>query len=159
MRNVLLLGAGKIGRMIARFLATSGDYDVLVGDADPRSLERIRAQSGVETMLVDAADPAQLAQALAGRRVVISALNYVNNPRVAQAALAAGASYFDLTEDIATTRRVAEIAPSAAAGQIFMPQCGLAPGFVSIVAQHLSEAFESLDTVYMRVGALPQFPT
>jgi saccharopine dehydrogenase-like NADP-dependent oxidoreductase len=110
-------------------------------------------------MLVDAADPAQLAQALAGRRVVISALNYVNNPRVAQAALAAGASYFDLTEDIATTRRVAEIAPSAAAGQIFMPQCGLAPGFVSIVAQHLSEAFESLDTVYMRVGALPQFPT
>src|SRR5262249_26246419 len=43
--------------------------------------------------------------------------------------------------------------------QIFMPQCGLAPGFVSIVAQHLVDSFESLDTVYMRVGALPQFPS
>ncbi len=40
-----------------------------------------------------------------------------------------------------------------------MPQCGLAPGFVSIVANHLTESFDSLDTVYMRVGALPQFPT
>ena len=40
-----------------------------------------------------------------------------------------------------------------------MPQCGLAPGFVSIVAHRLTQSFESLDTVHMRVGALPQFPT
>ncbi len=40
-----------------------------------------------------------------------------------------------------------------------MPQCGLAPGFISIVASHLLKWFEKLDTVRMRVGALPQFPT
>ena len=40
-----------------------------------------------------------------------------------------------------------------------MPQCGLAPGFVSIVAQQLTEGFDSLDSVFMRVGALPQFPS
>ena len=40
-----------------------------------------------------------------------------------------------------------------------MPQCGLAPGFVSIVAQHLTRQFDTLDTVNMRVGALPPFPT
>ena len=34
MHHVLLLGAGKIGRMIARFLVDSGDYEVTVGDAD-----------------------------------------------------------------------------------------------------------------------------
>ena len=40
-----------------------------------------------------------------------------------------------------------------------MPQCGLAPGFISIVAQHLTHRFEKLDSVQMRVGALPLFPT
>jgi saccharopine dehydrogenase-like NADP-dependent oxidoreductase len=159
MRNVLLLGAGKIGRMIARFLDASGEYDVLVGDADGDALDRITAQSGVRSALIDAGDPRQLAAALQGRDAVISALSYLHNPLVAQAALDAGASYFDLTEDISTTHRVREIAGSARSGQIFMPQCGLAPGFVSIVAQQLTEEFESLDTVYMRVGALPQFPS
>jgi saccharopine dehydrogenase-like NADP-dependent oxidoreductase len=159
MTKVLLLGAGKIGRMIARLLATTKDYQVRVGDADPSALERLREQTDVETLLVDAGDAEQLAAAVAGQRVVISALSYLHNPVVAQAALRAGASYFDLTEDIATTRRVKQIAESAAPGQIFMPQCGLAPGFVSIVANRLTESFESLDTVHMRVGALPQFPS
>jgi saccharopine dehydrogenase-like NADP-dependent oxidoreductase len=159
MRKVLLLGAGKIGRMIAKLLVDSGDYDVLVGDTEPYSLDRIRAQSRVTAVQLDAGDQHQLMSALQGRDVVISALSYVNNPVVARAALASGASYFDLTEDIATTGYVKEIAQGARAGQIFMPQCGLAPGFVSIVAHHLSEAFETLETVYMRVGALPQFPT
>ena len=159
MRKVLLLGAGKIGRMIAKFLAASKDYDLLVGDADPQSLQRIRMQTDVETVRIDAGDPSELATALAGREAVISALSYVNNPTVAQAALDAGVSYFDLTEDIDTTQRVKQIAESAKKGQVFMPQCGLAPGFVSIVAQQLTEAFDSLDTVFMRVGALPQFPS
>ncbi len=159
MRKVLLLGAGKIGRMIAKSLYNSGDYDVVVGDSDPRALERLRTQTPVETLVIDAANPAHLADAMTGRQAVISALSYVNNPLVAEASLAAGLSYFDLTEDIATTHRVRVIAQDARAGQIFMPQCGLAPGFVSIVAHHLTESFESLDTVHMRVGALPQFPS
>jgi saccharopine dehydrogenase-like NADP-dependent oxidoreductase len=159
MRNVLLLGAGKIGRMIARFLSTSGDYDVLVGDGDPEALARIGSQPRVGTMEVNADDPRQLARALADRELVISALSFKHNPAVAQAAVAAGASYFDLTEDIETTDRVSAIAREARPGQIFMPQCGLAPGFVSIVAYDLTKRFDKLDTVYMRVGALPQFPS
>lgn len=159
MRKVLLLGAGKIGRMIARFLSTTGEYELLVGDAEPRWLERVSHLRHVTTRTIDAASLDEVTEALTGRDLVISALSYVNNPTVAQAALNAGASYFDLTEDIATTARIMEIASHARHGQIFMPQCGLAPGFVSIVAQHLTESFDSLDTVFMRVGALPQFPS
>jgi saccharopine dehydrogenase-like NADP-dependent oxidoreductase len=147
MRNVLLLGAGKIGRMIAKMLSTSGDYDVLVGDGDPEALARIDEQSGVPTRHLNAHDPRQVAQALAGRHLVISALSYAHNPVVAQCALESGASYFDLTEDVETTDRVIQIARSAKPGQVFMPQCGLAPGFVSIVASDLTKAFDSLDTV------------
>ena len=159
MHRVLLLGAGKIGRMIARLLVDSGDYRVIVGDVSPAALERIASRVGVGTLTVNADSPEELARALADCDSVISALSFFYNPRVAEAALAAGASYFDLTEDVATTRRVREIAERAADGQIFMPQCGLAPGFISIVAQHLTHRFEKLDSVRMRVGALPLFPT
>jgi saccharopine dehydrogenase-like NADP-dependent oxidoreductase len=159
MRKVLLLGAGKIGRMIASFLADTGDYDLLVGDGDPAALARIAGAANLETAQVDADKPRQLADALRGRDVVVSALSYAHNRAVASAALASGASYFDLTEDIETSRKVGELATGARPGQIFMPQCGLAPGFVSIAAHELTKSFESLDTVYMRVGALPQFPS
>jgi saccharopine dehydrogenase-like NADP-dependent oxidoreductase len=159
MRKVLLLGAGKIGSMIARFLSATGDFDVLLGDDDPAALERIVSHANLATTRVNADDPRHLASALAGRELVISALSYAHNPTVAQAALTAGVSYFDLTEDIETTRRVSQIAQQARSGQIFMPQCGLAPGFVSIVAHDLSGHFETPETVFMRVGALPQFPS
>lgn len=160
MHRVLLLGAGKIGRMIARLLIDSGDYTVTVGDVIPAALERIASRvSGVQTRAVDVDSPAQLSAALRECDTVISALSYFYNPRVAEAALVAGVSYFDLTEDVSTTERVREIASSARDGQIFMPQCGLAPGFISIVAQHLTHRFERLDSVRMRVGALPLFPT
>ena len=159
MHRVLLVGAGKIGRMIAKFLKDSGDYDLLVGDNSAVALERLERQTGVPVQELDASDPKQLEAIVRGRDSVISALTFHANPAVAQAALVAGASYFDLTEDIETTRRVREIALAARPGQIFMPQCGLAPGFVSIVAHHLAKRFDTLDKVVMRVGALPQFPT
>jgi saccharopine dehydrogenase-like NADP-dependent oxidoreductase len=159
MHSILLLGAGKIGRMIASFLVHSGDYDVRVADADSQALDRLRGQTEVETLVLDAADSAALGRAMEGRQAVVSALSFRHNPLVAQAALEKGASYFDLTEDIATTRHVRQIAERAADGQIVMPQCGLAPGFVSIAANALAQTFDKLDAVWMRVGALPQFPS
>jgi saccharopine dehydrogenase-like NADP-dependent oxidoreductase len=159
MHDILLLGAGKIGRMIAAFLVRSGDYRVRVADVDRSLLERLAMSVEVETMEVDAGNAEHLMQAMQGCESVISALSFRFNPLVAQVAQEQGLSYFDLTEDIATTRRVREVAHHAKPGQIFMPQCGLAPGFVSIVANHLTQSFDKLDTVHMRVGALPQFPT
>ena len=158
MHRVLLLGAGKIGRTIARFLGGCGDYDLLVADADLEALGRVRRQANVETAVIDAASAVDLQAAMRNRDIVISALSYRFNPLVAQVALEGGASYFDLTEDIETSRRVKHFADQARPGQIFMPQCGLAPGFISIVASHVSKLFDVLDTVRMRVGALPQFP-
>src|SRR3954470_4226608 len=159
MHRVLLLGAGKIGRMIARFLMDSRDYDVLVGDVNESALKRIARLTNVEVRRIDASNEAELADAMKGYEIVLSALSFYHNPTVARAALKSGLSYFDLTEDVATSDVVAAIAESAVDGQIFMPQCGLAPGFISIVANDLIKWFERVETVKMRVGALPQFPT
>jgi saccharopine dehydrogenase-like NADP-dependent oxidoreductase len=105
------------------------------------------------------ADERALHDAMRGFDIVASALSYYYNPAVARAALAAGASYFDLTEDVRTTREVRAIAERARAGQVFMPQCGLAPGFVSVLAYDLTRNFDEVDPIHMRVGALPQFPS
>jgi saccharopine dehydrogenase-like NADP-dependent oxidoreductase len=159
MHRVLLLGAGKIGRMIARLLADSGDYAVTVADVSEEALARVDARLSVPTRRVDVESKSDLAAALADCDSVISALSFYHNPRVAEAALAARVNYFDLTEDVETTRRVRAFAANARDGQIFMPQCGLAPGFISIVAHHLAGRLDVVETVSMRVGALPLFPT
>jgi saccharopine dehydrogenase-like NADP-dependent oxidoreductase len=158
MHQVLLLGAGKIGNAVAKFLTRSGDFDVLVGDIDDAALSRLR-DAGIKTVKLDSSSADQLAAAMKGKQSVLSALNYTFNPTVARAALKGGLSYFDLTEDVNTTKTVKEVAQQAKAGQIFMPQCGLAPGFVAIAANHLTREFEKLDEVRLRVGALPLFPT
>jgi saccharopine dehydrogenase-like NADP-dependent oxidoreductase len=159
MNRVLLLGAGKIGGAIARFLTHTGDYDVLVGDSDSAALKRLADSAGVSTITLSAGDGAALRSAMHGRQAVVSALSFALNPSVAAAALDAGLSYFDLTEDRETTIAVRAYAERAKPGQVFAPQCGLAPGFVSIAAYDLACRFDRPEEVRMRVGALPQFPT
>lgn len=158
MYPILIVGAGKIGASIAKLLAHSGDYDVLVADRDEAVLDRLARQAPVKTQLLNVRSAEQLTEALAGKRAVLSATVYDVNPAIAKAALDAGASYFDLTEDVSTTRKIKALAKQARDGQIFMPQCGLAPGLIGILAHSLTKKFEKLDTVKMRVGALPQYP-
>src|SRR3712207_7988712 len=63
---------------------------------------------------------------------------------VAQAARLADVNYFDLTEDVATTRMVKELAEGASTA--FIPQCGLAPGFISIVAHDIASHLDRKST-------------
>ncbi len=156
MSQVLLLGAGKIGSMICHLLHATGEYTVTVADRDESCLRYI-AHDEAALRTLDVADPDALRAALKGQDIVISALPYYLNAGVAEAARDAGVHYFDLTEDVATTRRVRAIARDA--DTAFVPQCGLAPGFVSIVAHDLAKRFDSLRDVFMRVGALPIYPT
>lgn len=159
MHKVLLLGAGKIGRAIACFLSESGEYDVVVADYSQPALDKIRQYADVKTAQIDATNETQLSAAMQDRDSVLSALSFSYNPLIAKVAVATGTSYFDLTEDVETTKAVRSFADGCQSGCILMPQCGLAPGFISIVAWHLSQKFDSLDRVHMRVGALPQFPS
>ncbi len=154
--NIALLGAGHIGQAIARLLHDTGDYDVTVADADPVALSAL-SSDGIATSRLDGAEPGAIAALLRGRDAVVNALPYHLATTVAGAAREARCHYFDLTEDVAATtaiRRLADGAPVA-----FMPQCGLAPGFVGVVAHHLAAGFEQVHDVKMRVGALPVYPT
>ena len=157
MKKIVVIGAGKIGSTITQLLSRSGDYEVVVADRSAAQLADIEAHAAVKTAEIDIADRDALRALLAGHFAVLSAAPYHLTTVIAEAAADAGVHYLDLTEDVESTRKVREI---AARGEVaFIPQCGLAPGFISIVANDLASRFDTLDSVRMRVGALPQYPS
>lgn len=156
MSKVMVIGAGKIGAAIVDLLASTGDYEATLADRDEAALARVPPRQA-RTVRLEAAAPKRLRDAIAGHDFVVSAGPYTLTPLVAQAARDAGAHYFDLTEDVPSARRVKELARGARTALV--PQCGLAPGFVSIVAHDLAKRFDQPDKIHMRVGALPIFPT
>jgi saccharopine dehydrogenase-like NADP-dependent oxidoreductase len=161
MHRVLILGAGKIGALISGLLAESGAYRVQLADINgdaAESVARAHGVSNVQSYALDASDGKALQAHLKAKPVdaVISSLPYHCNVTVAEAALRAGTHYFDLTEDVEVTKAVRRIAEGATTA--FVPQCGLAPGFISIAANELITHFDEPRTVKLRVGALPQHP-
>jgi saccharopine dehydrogenase-like NADP-dependent oxidoreductase len=156
MHSILIVGAGKIGATIADMLHETGNYAVTVADRSAEALEALGTRN-IATLELDISDAVELQGAMKGRYAVLSAAPYHLTGHVAQAARLADVHYFDLTEDVATTRMVKELAADAATA--FVPQCGLAPGFISIVAHDIARRFDRLDTVRLRVGALPQYPS
>jgi saccharopine dehydrogenase-like NADP-dependent oxidoreductase len=154
-RKTLVLGAGKIGGAIVDLLHATGDYQITLADTDQAFLQQAAGDRATPKQ-IDVADKQALLGAMQGQQAVISALPFFLNPGVAEACAEAGVHYFDLTEDVATTRAVRKVASGSKTA--FVPQCGLAPGFISIVGHHLATKFDSLRQVHMRVGALPQFP-
>lgn len=157
MRKVLVIGAGKIGSLISFLLANSHEYFVFLADIQPDNPfeKRLSGLKNVKYVQLDANDADGFAAFIKEHPVeaVISSLPYYCNVPIAKAAAKHNLHYFDLTEDVETTAAVLEVARGAKSA--FVPQCGLAPGFISIVANHLMKNFPRLDTVKMRVGALP----
>jgi saccharopine dehydrogenase-like NADP-dependent oxidoreductase len=154
--NITLLGAGHIGQTIARLLSDSGDYQVTVVDRSAAALDHVTGP-GLRKQQVETSEASALRSVLLGQDAVINALPYHLATLAATQARDARCHYFDLTEDVAATREIKRLAEGAETA--FMPQCGLAPGFIGIVAHHLAKSFDTLHDVKMRVGALPAFPT
>src|SRR3979409_1937228 len=159
MQRVLILGAGKIGALISGLLAESGSYKVQLGDVDGAAAEsvvRAHVASNLCAYALDATNPAALAKHLVDNPVdaIISSLPYYCNVGVAEAARKAGTHYFDLTENVEVT--LAEGAIAIGANHAFVPQCGLAPGFISIAAAELITHFDELRSVKLRVGHMHQ---
>lgn len=159
MYPVLIAGSGKIGSLIACLLAESKAYQVHLADIDFHNSDVTRLLAmfpEIKTVSLDARDEQSIQNYMMQHQIVavISSLPYFLNAHIAKAAKAADAHYFDLTEDTSVTEVVKEIAKDASTA--FIPQCGLAPGFISIVAKSLMHEFDECHQVKLRVGALPQ---
>ncbi|GHC12265.1 saccharopine dehydrogenase (NAD+, L-lysine forming) [Gemmobacter caeni] len=147
--KIAVLGLGKVGHLAAELLVESG---FTVTGIDARD-----TKAGFATKTVDLSDTAALKAALEGQEAVLSCLPYHLNIGVSTVAHGLGLHYFDLTEDVPTTKHIRELAKTSKG--LMAPQCGLAPGFVGIVAADLANQFDSVRSIKLRVGALPQNPT
>ncbi|PNU19129.1 L-lysine dehydrogenase [Geothermobacter hydrogeniphilus] len=148
-RSVLVVGLGKVGQLVATLLQEEG-YRVSGLDRQPPPEAPFALLKGV------IAKDGVLVAALKDHDAVVSCLPFDLNLPVARAAHQQGCHYFDLTEDVATSCAVQELAPTAKG--VMAPQCGLAPGFISIVGADLAARFDQLRSIELRVGALPQHP-
>jgi saccharopine dehydrogenase-like NADP-dependent oxidoreductase len=154
----LILGSGHIGEVIALMLSHTKEYRVTIASKNKKVLQQLQS-SNLKTKNLDFGDSRALEEVLKLNDVVLSAAPYWANMRIAKLALKAGVSYFDLTEDTATTAYIKTLAKEAKSGQVFVPQCGLAPGFIGILGYSLSQKFDEIRSLKMRVGALPEYPT
>lgn len=89
---------------------------------------------------------------------MISAAPFSANKTIADAAQVAGVHYLDLTEDVEVTRYIKGLASRPDTKSAFVPQCGVAPGFVTLAGVHIIEQFDTVQKLTLRVGALPDQP-
>lgn len=175
MKNVLVLGGGKVGKSVAELLLACGKgaYSVTLADREKSNLAEAEAnvtrlksivkhQVPFKTLQLDASDKAAVRRALqdvgpGGSVVCMLPFDLVLG--VAELANELGVHYFDVTEDVETTDAVKKIADEGRAKVALVPQCGLAPGYIAIAGYHIAREFSDIHELTLRVGALPQFPT
>ncbi len=156
MHKVLVMGAGKIGVTVAALLNQSGDYLTYVSDLNPpHKLPKI-SKNPIQFIAGNIKEPEKIKKFINDNKIeaVVSCLPFDLTIEVAKIAHACGIHYFDPTEDVVTTNAVIELAKTSKS--TFAPQCGLAPGFISIAANSLINGLDDINVLKMRVGALAQ---
>src|SRR2546421_1200554 len=162
--KILVLGAGRMGLGAAYDLAhnSEGVESVTVADVDEG-----RARAVCETLKSDRARPAQLdvndrvrtVELMRGHDAAISCVTYFHNLGLARAAIEARTNFCDLGGNNSVVRSELALDEEARrAGINIIPDCGLAPGMVSVLVAHGASRFERLDEIHIRVGGLPQTP-
>ena len=162
--KIIVLGAGRMGLGAAYDLAhnSPGVTAITIADADAEKVRQVVRQVDSHILggvTLDVSDEAATIQLLRGHDAAISCVNYWYNERLAQTCITAGVNFCDLGGNNDVVR--AELAlneQARAAGINIIPDCGLAPGMVSVLAAHGAQRFTALDSLHIRVGGLPQQP-
>ena len=161
--KIVVLGAGRMGLGAAYDLSHSGDVElVTIADLDfnrARSIADSLNSSKVTPRQVDVNDHPQVMSLMRGQDAAISCVTYHLNLRLAHAAVDSKVNFCDLggNNDIVAAELALDQA-ARSAGINIIPDCGLAPGMVSILVARGAAHFQRLDSVRIRVGGVPQRP-
>ena len=160
--RMLVLGAGQQGSACAFDLLTHTDADVVIADLNVADLpEFLRPYLGerLSAVEIDADDPNAVRGVMRGITATMSALPYHFNLGMATAAIESGSHFCDLggnTEIVLGQKRLHDTAREATVS--VLPDCGLAPGMVNILAEAGIRRLDTVDVVRIMVGGLPQHP-
>ncbi len=162
--KILVIGAGRMGHgAVYDLVNNSPDVkQVTVADSDLAKAQRVSAlvnASRVAARQIDAADYESIVKLMDGHDAVISCVNYWYNVSLSKAAIETKANFCDLGgNNYVVDEQLALDAGAKAAGINIIPDCGLAPGMVSILAMHGVRKFDAVEEIHIRVGGLPQKP-
>lgn len=154
--GIVIIGAGRAGRAIARALSADPRFAVTMADPVEENARDARDQ-GAEVRDASGGDREAMKKLLRNADVAIVAAPDSVAPPVAEAAREAGCHYLDLSEDAGTGERVAAIA--AGADRVFVPHCGLAPGYVSSLVMDAAHQAGIGADIRVYVGVLPEHRT
>lgn len=162
--KILVLGAGRMGHgAVYDLVHNSPDVDsVTVADFHLDKAEAVASAVGgstIDARQIDTSDGAASLELMRGHDSVISCVNYWYNESLSRAAIAAKANFCDLGgNNYVVDEQLAMDADAKAADINIIPDCGLAPGMVSVLAMHGAAKFDEIEEIHIRVGGLPQVP-
>jgi lysine 6-dehydrogenase len=163
----LVLGAGRQGAAAAYDMARWGEASrVVLADRDldiarqaARRVNSLTGDSIVEAQQVDVTDPQSLRQALSGIDACLSAVPYIFNLGITQAAVSSGVSVCDLGGNTDLARRQHGLAEAARAARIsVIPNCGQVPGMGTSLSVFAMQLLDEVQDVFMWDGGIPQNP-
>jgi lysine 6-dehydrogenase len=163
--KMLVLGAGLQGCACAYDLLQNPRVSqVTLADLRPDHLPPFLTERGdwggrLKTVRLDVTDPVAVQETLRGHASVMSAIPYYYNGPMARAAIEAGCHFADLggnTEIVFEQKKLHDQA--LARGVSVIPDCGLAPGMVNILAAEGIRRLDRAEQVKVYVGGLPQHP-
>src|SRR6476659_3912715 len=162
--KILVLGAGRMGHGAVYDLIhnSPGVERVTVADFHLDKAESVAASVGgsnIDARQIDTSDHDASLDLMRGHDSVISCVNYWYNESLSRAAIEAKANFCDLGgNNYVVDKQLALDADAKTAGINIIPDCGLAPGMVSLLAMHGAAKFDEIEEIHIRVGGLPQQP-
>ena len=162
--KMLVLGAGLQGAACAYDLLQQPSVtSVVLADREfskaPPFLDACRKDPRLTLLECDATDHAAVRRAMQGATAVMCALPYYFNRPMTELAIDASAHFADLGGNTGIVMEQKGLdARARAKGVTVIPDCGLAPGMVNILAQLGIGMCDATESVRIYVGGLPQHP-
>ena len=162
--KVVVLGAGLMGKEVARDLIASESVEkVYLADVAVDIVNEFIATLNtdkIEAVYLDANCDETLREVLVKGNVAVNALFYEFNERVAKAAIAAGVHAVDLGGHIGgVTENILQMAEEAKNASVtVIPDLGVAPGMINILAGYGASKLDSVDSIKLFVGGIPTEP-
>lgn len=162
--KILVLGAGRMGHgAVFDLIHNSPEVSaVTVADYDFRKAKELAEQiksPKLSAVRVDASDKQEIAELMQRHDAVISCINYWYNLELSKIAVETKTNFCDLGgNNYIVDAQLSLDEQARNAGINIIPDCGLAPGMVSILAMHGAKRFDEIEEIHIRVGGLPQNP-
>ncbi|PYQ32547.1 MAG: saccharopine dehydrogenase [Acidobacteria bacterium] len=151
--RISILGAGLIGRVIARELASEEGAQVSVFDADPDALDRVARETHATILRTDLSRPGAVSDAVSDADCVVGALPGALGSTMLRSVIEAGKPIADISFSREDPLQFEALARER--GSTAVVDCGVSPGLSNFFIGRAARDFNEVDEACIYVGGLP----